>query len=110
MKALPNFKEFYQKGLVPIGAKDKDFLLSADNQTEATHWLIAVEGEQDDQLNEQYRWKVSMYLSDNFGSFISRQPYYSSTEIPSVHTAFDKAAELEFTSRNDSLTTTELYS
>ena len=50
----PNYHDFYQKALIPIGFNDlialKEFK-SYEFDSSSTHWLIAVEGEQLSQPN-----------------------------------------------------------
>ncbi|MBY0120914.1 hypothetical protein [Bacillus sp. S/N-304-OC-R1] len=100
-----NYKDFYQKALVPIGSNDKNCLknlISAD-LPDHSHWLIALEGETKDQEAVFYIWKVTIYPSDSTGSFSWNSPYYSSPIYDSIHMAYNHANDLEKCSKNDQL-------
>lgn len=100
-----NYKDFYQKALVPIGTNDrncfKDF--QSANLPEHSHWLIALEGETKDQETVFYIWKVTIYPSDSNGSFSWNSPYYSSSIFDSIHTAYNHAKDIEKYSKDDQL-------
>lgn len=106
MNAL-NYKDFYQKALIPIGEKDyfsfKETTPSI--QQNHSHWLIALEGEQNGSEKEFYCWKVKIYPADSDGSFSWKSPCYISSLFDCIHMAYNHALTLETFSKND-----ELYS
>lgn len=105
-----NYKDFYQKALIPIGNNDKNCLkaIKSENLSEHSHWLIALEGEVKNQKALFYLWKVTIYPSDSNGSFIWNSPYYSSPIYDSFHLAYNHATDLEKYSKNDVLFFTNL--
>lgn len=106
MNAL-NYKDFYQKALIPIG--EKDFFSFKESiptiQHNYSHWLIALVGERKDIEKEFYCWKVTIYPADSSGSFSWKSPCYSSLLFDCIHKAYNHALDLEKFSKND-----ELYS
>ena len=106
MNAL-NYKDFYQKALIPIGEKDYYFFKETTHSIPSTHshWLIALVGELKDIEKEFYCWKVTIYPADSNGSFSWKSPCYSSSLFDCIHMAYNHALELENFSKND-----ELYS
>ena len=100
-----NYKDFYQKALVPIGMNDKNCLkdMGTAEFPQHSHWLIALEGEINDQDKVFYLWRVTIYPSDSNGSFSWHSPYYSSPIYDSIHIAYDHAKTLENCSKNDQL-------
>ena len=102
-----NYKDFYQKALVPIGEKDHSSFkeTTPSNQHHHSHWLIALVGEQENIEKEFYSWKVTIFPSDSNGSFSWKSPCYLSTIFDCIHLAYKHALELETFSKND-----ELYS
>lgn len=101
----PNYRDFYQKALVPIGLKDRAVLgtIDTDSAKLSTHWLITLEGICISQPKEFYHWKVSIYPSNCEGSFIWNEAYYSSSHIDSIDKAIDLARSFEIYSKNDEL-------
>ncbi|SFA77163.1 MULTISPECIES: hypothetical protein [unclassified Bacillus (in: firmicutes)] len=107
----PNYRDFYQKPLIPIGANDQEALTSelpAEENTPLTltHWLIALEGEPSTQNEEFFHWRVSVYLCDFEGTFDWNYPFYSSELHDNFHKACDKARLLELQSHRDQLFST----
>ncbi|HEY2420311.1 MAG TPA: hypothetical protein VGI04_02790 [Neobacillus sp.] len=107
----PNYHDFYQKALIPIGLNDlmvfqasEPFLFSPSS----THWLIAVEGVQLPQAKIYYHWKVSIYPADCDGDFNWKKPFYCSPAIVSIDDANDLAREFITHSQNDQLYTNTL--
>ncbi|MFT4412357.1 hypothetical protein ACLM5H_00720 [Fredinandcohnia humi] len=92
MNAFPNFSEFYQKPLIPIGQSD---LLTLSDLPFATHWLIAMEGVESGQDNRIAHWKVLVFASNVEGFFDYQKPHYLSHPITSIHDALTFAKELE---------------
>lgn len=99
----PYYREFYQKAIVPIGINDRMAL--QETATQSSHWLIALEGQPSAPESEFYHWKVSIYPSDEEGSFNCSQPAYCSPMHDCFHSAVDTARSFEAYSKND-----EIYS
>lgn len=93
------YREFYQKALIPIGAKDRSSLLEVES---LTHWLIAIEGRPRAE-DEYYLWEVAIYPADLEGSFNWHKPLYKSSLYDSIDNANKAAKNLEHFSRNDEL-------
>jgi hypothetical protein len=102
----PNYHDFYQKALIPIGVTD---LISLQESQEffpnspSTHWLIAVEGVQLPQSKIYYHWKVSIYPADSEGDFNWKKPYYCSPNMELIDHANSFASSLVEASINDNL-------
>jgi hypothetical protein len=107
---FPNYRDFYQKALIPIGSADQTELTSAefDFQSFSTHWLIALEGELATKPNEYYHWKVKIFPSNSEGTFNWNKPFYTSTEFKSFDTAIEVSRTFESYSKNDQIHTTNL--
>lgn len=107
----PNYHDFYQKALIPIGFNDirvlKD-IESYDFDSTLTHWLIAVEGEQLPQSKIYFFWKVSIYPSNVDGDFNWRKPFYCSPMMESIDSAHELACSLVTSSKLDQLSTINL--
>lgn len=77
----PNFFEFYQCDIIPIGPKDRRVLLKHRFTVDAdsSHWLIALDG-RPSQLNPLfYNWTVVVYQASAEGFFLLKKgPYYVS--------------------------------
>ncbi|KAB2337306.1 hypothetical protein F7731_06745 [Cytobacillus depressus] len=100
-----NYKDFFQKALIPIGQNDLNCLKNMEicDFCKHSHWLIALEGNLKSPDVEYYIWKVTIYPSDSNGSFSWNTPYYSSPIYDSIHKAYDQAKTLEKCSKNDKL-------
>jgi hypothetical protein len=107
----PNYHDFYQKALIPIGFNDlralKEFE-SYEIDSNSTHWLIAVEGEQLPQPNIYFLWKVSIYPSNVEGDFNWKKPFYCSPIMQSMDSAHELACSLVSSSKLDRLSTLNL--
>ncbi|MEH7493418.1 hypothetical protein [Neobacillus niacini] len=107
----PNYHDFYQKALIPIGFNDllslKEFE-SYEVDSPSTHWLIAVEGEQLPQSKIYFLWKVSIYPADRDGDFNWKKPFYCSPTMESMDRAHELACSLVTSSRLDQLSTLSL--
>ncbi|NHM29576.1 hypothetical protein [Neobacillus terrae] len=103
----PNYRDFYQTALIPIGLKDQLALLEAEitpsDQVRSTHWLIALEGEPAFEDTEYYHWKVSIYPADSEGSFSWKHPYFSSQLFDSFNNAAELARSYASFSINDEI-------
>lgn len=105
-----NYRDFYQKALIPIGIKDQ-FALDERNKNllsnpeHFTHWLIALEAECSETPKEYYYWKVLIYPSDSEGSYNWRNPFYTSPLMESLNQAIELARTFEFYSMKDELHT-----
>lgn len=107
----PNYHDFYQKALVPIGLND--LMSLKDSQayctgSSLTHWLIAVEGIQLPQPKIYYHWKVSIYPATIDGDFNWKKPYYCSAGMESFDRAIEIASLYAASSKKDQLSSTAL--
>lgn len=107
----PNYHDFYQKALVPIGLND----LMAYQESElyypsspSSHWLIAVEGVQLPQPKIYYHWKVSIYPADCEGDFNWKKPFYCSPNMEQMDNAIALARNFITYSQNDELCSSTL--
>ena len=102
----PNYHNFYQKALIPIGLNDLILLKESDSSyldLPFTHWLIAVEGEQLPQPKIYFKWKVSIYPADCDGDFNWKKPFYCSPIMLSMDSAHELACSLVKSSKQDEL-------
>jgi hypothetical protein len=102
----PNYHDFYQKALIPIGVNDLISLQESKGyypNSPSTHWLIAVEGVQLPQPKIYYHWKVSIYPADSEGDFNWKKPYYCSPHMELIDHANNFATSLVTASKNDKL-------
>ncbi|MFO1445696.1 hypothetical protein KDN24_21350 [Bacillus sp. Bva_UNVM-123] len=101
----PNYKDFYQKALIPIGENDfKNLIQSYPSiQNDQPHWLIALVGELKNIEKEFYCWKVTIFVADSDGSFSWKSPCYSSSLYDCIHEAYKHAVHLEQFSKHDQL-------
>jgi hypothetical protein len=107
----PNYHDFYQKALIPIGVNDQIALQeSSANYTNSpsTHWLIAVEGVQLPQTKIYFHWKVSIYPADCEGDFNWKKPYYCSPNMELIDDANAFASSLVTAGKNDRLSSEAL--
>lgn len=107
----PNYHDFYQKALIPIGVNDLLALQESKSSypnSPATHWLIAVEGVQLPQTKIYYHWKVSIYPADCDGDFNWKMPYYCSPNMEFIDQANAIASSLVTASKNDNLSSAAL--
>ncbi|WP_042455917.1 hypothetical protein [Neobacillus dielmonensis] len=101
----PNYHDFYQVALVPIGMNDLKVLKESDSCSgrNYTHWLIAVEGVQLPDPKIYFHWRVTIYPADCEGDFNWQRPYFVSTASESMDIAIKLASNLVSSSKNDSL-------
>ena len=107
----PNYHDFYEKALIPIGLNDQLSLKESEAinpDSPSTHWLIAVEGVQITQPKIFYHWKVSVYPADGDGDFNWKKPYYCSTNMKLIDDAIALASSLAASSKKDELATVTL--
>ncbi|MED3552404.1 hypothetical protein [Cytobacillus praedii] len=104
-----NFRDFYQKALIPIGLNDLYHYkeTSEHKHTIPTHWLIALEGQLKDLESEFYTWIVTIYPSDANGSFSWNTSCYTSSIYNCIHQAYEHANALEHSGKNGKLFTTK---
>jgi hypothetical protein len=107
-----NYRDFYQKALLPIGLADRSGLANAKFSNEVqpftTHWLIALEGELASNSKEFYHWKVNVYPSNSEGTFTWNKPFYSSSAMDSFDHAIELARTFETYSKNDQVLSSAL--
>jgi hypothetical protein len=102
----PNYHDFYQMALVPIGLNDLISLKEIEEyraDTSFTHWLIAVEGVQLPQNKIYFHWKVSIYPATSEGDFNWKKPYYCSANMEVIDWAITLGSSLVTASKNDHL-------
>ncbi|MFE8698020.1 hypothetical protein ACFYKT_16890 [Cytobacillus sp. FJAT-53684] len=101
----PNYKDFYQKALIPIGSNDLIHFkeLTAYEHANHSHWLIALVGELKDIEKEFYSWKVTIYPSDMSGSFSWNNTCYTSLNFDCFHQAYNHAKNIEKYGKEDQL-------
>lgn len=105
-----NYRDFYQKALIPIGENDYVCLknAAATDFANHSHWLIALEGQLKSIEKEYYCWTVSVYPADSNGSFLWNTPCYTSSKYDCIHMAFEHASDIEKCSKNDQLYSTNI--
>jgi hypothetical protein len=107
----PNYHDFYQKALLPIGVNDLLALQESEHyrfDSSSTHWLIAVEGVQLPQPKIYYHWKVSIYPADAEGDFNWRKPFYCSQAMESMDIVNNLAMSFVQSSKLDQLSSLNL--
>lgn len=107
----PNYHDFYQVALIPIGFNDFGALKDTDAyeaNSAFTHWLIAVEGVQLSQKKTYFHWKVSIYPVNSEQDFNWKKPYYCSANMELMEQALTLASSLAAASKNDQLSAAAL--
>ena len=103
-----DYREFYQKALIPAGMSDRKSFLETypdtKDQTLHTHLLIGLQGRQLDN-REYYTWKVTIYRADSLGLYDACTPIYSSESYYRFDDAVEAARTIEKDVRNDQLHT-----
>jgi hypothetical protein len=102
----PNYRDFYQKSLIPIGLNDMTALKESgisQIDSKVTHWLVGIQGETIQQPKGYYHWKVSIYPSNCEGAFNWNYPYYCSDLMQSMDHAIDLAKTFIICCQNDEL-------
>ncbi|MBP2239921.1 hypothetical protein J2Z40_000474 [Cytobacillus eiseniae] len=102
---MPNYRDFYQKALIPICTNDLLRLHEMNHVLDlpASHWLIALEGQQKDSNIDYYIWKVTVYPSNEKGNFNWNTACYISTIYECIHEAYKHASNLELAGKSDQL-------
>ncbi|WP_458414101.1 hypothetical protein ACNQFZ_04195 [Schinkia sp. CFF1] len=91
----PNYREFYQKALIPMNDYDRmhfctEFCGNCGECLKVNHWLIALEGNPTAPDSEVYEWYIVVYPAQETGTFWSlKPPFYKS----SSHHTFSQAME-----------------
>lgn len=99
-----NYQNLYEKALVPIGMNDRNALLQHSiDHSHATHWLIALEEQRDENPIEQSSWKVILFQANEDGYCLWKKPTYVSQSYQCFHKAYEAAKDLETYSRADDL-------
>ena len=107
----PNYHDFYQKALIPIGLNDLIALKESNayhSSLPSSHWLIAVEGVQLPQPKIYYHWKVSIYPADFEGDFNWKKPFYCSPNMELMDNAIELATTLVANSKKDELSSSTI--
>lgn len=97
---VPNYREFYQKALIPMNDYDKqhfckEFCGDCENCLKVNHWLIALEGNPTASNGETYEWKVVVYPAQETGVFWSlRPPFYKSITPSSLSQAIEESKQI----------------
>jgi hypothetical protein len=107
----PNYHDFYEVALVPIGSNDQRLMLETNSyypESGSTHWLIAVEGVQLPQAKIYFHWKVSIYHANGEGDFDWKKPYYCSANMKMIDHAIKLAHSLAAASKKDELASNAL--
>ncbi|HHY73972.1 MAG TPA: hypothetical protein GX497_12300 [Bacillus bacterium] len=97
MMNVPNYREFYQKALIPMNDFDKEhfckeFCGDCGDCLKVNHWLIALEGKPLAANSEKYEWNVVVYPAQETGVFWSlRPPFYKSTNPNSLSKAIEES-------------------
>lgn len=107
MMNQPDYRDFYPKTLIPIGANDKQALESMQLITEpafkATHWLVALQARVKSYSEESYHWQVYLFPADTEGSYSWGKPYLVSNYFDTLDQALEISNELETYGRDDSI-------
>ncbi|MFV8829171.1 hypothetical protein [Alkalihalobacterium sp. APHAB7] len=108
MNFIPNFGEFYQKPLVPIGENDRilalEKLAKQELLDDCTHWLIALEGREISQNCNFYQWRVLVYPAKTCGRFNCQHPYFISAFFPTMEDALSFTKKIETSATKDNMT------
>lgn len=94
---VPNYREFYQKALIPMNENDKqhfckDYCGDCGDCLKVNHWLVALEGNPEAPTSEIYEWNVVVYPAQETGVFWSlKPPFYSSSKRYSISKAIEEA-------------------
>ncbi|WP_078553588.1 hypothetical protein [Bacillus alkalicellulosilyticus] len=105
MRDVPNFGEFYQRELIPIGSKDQ---ISVTEHSRAwstldnyTHWLMALEGNPVSPVSESYEWQVLVFPAEMCGTFSYSTPCFVSKRYTTFAEAIQLMKELEEKAKKD---------
>ncbi|WP_017753513.1 hypothetical protein [Calidifontibacillus oryziterrae] len=97
---LPNYREFYQKALIPMNENDKHSFCTqyckddCDHCIKANHWLVALEGLED--ADGKYKWSVLVYPAKETGVFWSlKVPYFKTSCSQTLEEAIEEAKAIE---------------
>lgn len=108
MSLFPNFREFYQKSLIPIGENDHKYLeeegLCTNEAFSCTNWYFALEGTPQTPTSSYYQWKAIVYPSNTSSQINYEQPFYTSHIFQCIHEAYDYVKSLETKAKEDILT------
>lgn len=89
---IPNYRDFYQTSLTPIGPQDLSHLENLCH-VDSPHWLIALEGKNVGKEREFFTWNIVVYQADKHGCFYGKEPHYISPSFQSFDEAFSTAKE-----------------
>lgn len=83
---FPNYRDFYQSKLIPIGPRDLS-VLALPSEEDTPHWLIALEGRNTGKDREYFSWNIVIYKADENGYFNHKEPQFSSSNFHSFNDA-----------------------
>ncbi|MBM4762848.1 hypothetical protein [Bacillus sp. B15-48] len=105
MNAALNYREFYQK--TPITMYENDRLAILNDKTYSdlvdtyTHWLIALEGNEE---NEQtIKWRVFIFLTSENGPFNFKLPFFCSSFFRTFNEAYELSQKMTVLAKQDQL-------
>lgn len=96
----PNYREFYQKALIPIGIYDLNAF--TNHSPDDSHWLFALDGHFQEKA-KFYTWRVVIFQTNCDGYIFLKEPFYVSQNYKSFHSAYEIVKELEEYGRKDML-------
>lgn len=104
-----NYKEFYQKALVPMRDFDRNnfcrlYCNDCKNCIKANHWLIAIEGKTTEE-DSRFQWNVSVYPAKENGVFWHlKSPYFQSDQPAGFDFAMESSKSIIAKLVNEELT------
>jgi hypothetical protein len=97
-----NYRDFYQKGIIPMNPKTRAQLDKQLNPEES-FLLVALDGYNQSVESEFYCWNVVIYQSNRDGYFQEKKPLFISSSYNNFLQAYKSAIEYESILRNDGL-------
>lgn len=108
MSMFSNYRELYQKSLIPIGEKDHQYLeeegLCKGEAFACTNWYFALEGIPETPTSSYYQWKVVVYSTNTSRQINYDEPFYTSHIFQCFNEAYDYIKSLEEKAKQDIFT------
>jgi hypothetical protein len=108
----PDYRDFYPKSLIPIGSNDRKalqtFHLPSNDNFQATHWLVAIQGRIKHLQEEDYQWQVYLFPADVEGTYAWENPYFISRSFDSIDLALDFSCDIETFGRDDVIVSSKI--